>query len=232
MSIKKISVLIPTFNREAYIEESLKSILNQTYKDLDIIVYDDGSIDKTISIIKRIMKIDKRIKLIKDEKNRGVGYARNILLQNCNTKYACWHDSDDISTPLRIELQMKAMNNDTTLIFCKWLWISYNEKYKRWSNERKQNSLAFATLLFPIDKSITFNPKMKMGGEDWDWINKMRKIYKQEKVVENICYKVRKHNDRIGAWKRKTRFNDKFPKDLIDKLSYKELIEYYKKHYE
>ena len=228
MTDKTVSVLIPTFNREKYIKVSLESILNQTYKDLDIIIYDDGSNDNTIPIIEKYMKKDSRIRLIKGKENKGIGFARNKLLEACKTKYACWHDSDDISQPLRIEKQMEKMDN--CLVFCKWFWIAYSQKYKRWVNEREQHSLAFATLLFPVNKSITFNSKLKIGGEDWEWIKKMRKVYIQESVIEDICYKVRRHNDRIGAWKRK--FRKKISKELLRKLSYKELIEYYKKHNE
>lgn len=90
-----ISVLIPMYNRELFIEKSLNSILNQTFTNLDIIIYDDGSHDNSVNIVRKMMVNDRRIRLIEGGINKGVGYARNRLLEVCNTKYAIFHDSDD-----------------------------------------------------------------------------------------------------------------------------------------
>ena len=225
---EKIGVLIPTFNREKYIEISINSILQQTYSNLEIIIYDDGSNDNTIPIIKKLMKQDKRIILIEGKINKGVSYARNRLLEKCTTKYACWHDSDDISHGDRISLQYHEMKKHDKLIFTKWCWLHAHKGgwVKRYSTATAK---AFATLLFPIEKKITFNEILKVGGEDWDWIKKMKEKY-FEVDVSKVLYYVRYHEDRIGTWKRKLRKS--LPKELLTKLSYKELIEYYKKHYE
>ena len=69
---EKISVLIPVFNREKYLYESIMSIINQTYQELDIIIYDDGSTDGSVNIIKKLIEKDNRITLIENKKNRGV----------------------------------------------------------------------------------------------------------------------------------------------------------------
>jgi len=224
---EKISVLIPMFNRQEFIYESLVSILNQTYKELDIIVYDDGSTDSSINIVKRLMEKDKRIRLIEGKENKGIGYARNQLLDACNTEYACWQDSDDISQPNRIELQFEFKNK---LVFTNWVWLHYidNQWVIRLKNSDKQG---FATLLFPVDKNIKFDITKQLGGEDWDWINRMKKKYGEGIIKQNL-YHVRFHHDRIGSWKRKTRLNKDFPRDIIKNSSYKEIIEYYKEHYE
>lgn len=224
----KISVLIPVFNRELYIEEAVKSIQNQTYKNLDIIIYSDGSSDNTNLIVEKIMKTDNRIKLIIGKENKGVGHARNILLEACKTRYAVWHDSDDISHPDRIQKQSKYLFIDT-LVFCYWSWLKLSRM--GWKPDRIQKyTRAFATILFPVNKRIKFKENMIIGGEDWDWIKRMKRAHKMERVVDKLLYYVRFHNDRIGEWKRKIRA--KISKELQKKLSYKELIEYYKEHYE
>jgi len=225
---EKISVLIPTFNREKYIKTSLQSILEQTYINLDVLIYDDGSTDNTISIIKEIMKTDDRIKLIENTKNNGVGYARNILLKNCNTKYACWHDSDDISNINRIREQLKYLSKDT-LVFAFWSWLKFTKGV--WHPTKIQKTTrAFATIMFPVNKNITFKEDMRIGGEDWDWIKRMKEIYKEGRCVDKLLYYVRFHDDRIGVWKRKIKAN--IPIEIQKKLGYKELIKYYKEHYE
>ncbi len=221
-----ISVLIPMFNREKFIYEAVMSILKQTYKELDIIIYDDSSTDGSIDIVKKLMKDDNRIRLIEGKENKGVGHARNELLKGCNTAYACWQDSDDIAHKNRIEIQ--AQIKESGLIFTKWVWLipigtQWMERIKN------SNTKGFATLMFPVDKEILFDSTKILGGEDWLWISAMREKYSEEEV-DTLLYYVRSHEDRIGSWKRKTRFNEEFPKEILKK-SYKEIIEYYKKNF-
>ncbi len=223
----KISVLIPMFNRKKFIVESIQSILNQTYTDLEIIVYDDGSTDSSIKLIQELMEKDSKIKLIIGKENKGVGYARNQLLKVCNTKYACWQDSDDVSKPNRIEIQIRAMRKDY-LIFGGWVWLHW--KAGKWTERLKNaNSQAFATLMFPVDKTILFREDLKIGGEDWNFVERMQKKYESIEIPDRI-YAVRYHEDRIGHWKKKLR--RKVPKELLRSMNYAELIQYYKDNFE
>ncbi len=221
-----ISVLIPMFNREEFIYQAIMSILNQTYIELDIIVFDDGSNDNSVEIVKKLMKDDHRIRLIEGIENKGVGHARNELLKACGTKYACWQDSDDIAHQNRIEIQ--AQIKESGLIFTRWVWLY--QMGTQWK-ERVKNSdkQGFATVMFPVNKEILFDTKKMLGGEDWDWLKRMQEKYSEEEV-DTVLYYVRWHEDRIGTWKRKTRFNKEFPKEILKK-SYKEIIEYYKKNF-
>ena len=93
---KTITVLIPTYNRRYFIIESLRSIFEQTYKKIKVLIYDDGSIDNTEQIVKSTFAT-KQIKYIYSPINKGVSYARNQLLDMCKTDIACWQDSDDVS---------------------------------------------------------------------------------------------------------------------------------------
>jgi len=225
--MQKISVLIPVYNREQFIAKTLKSICKQKYTNLDIIIYDDGSTDKSVEIIQDFINHDKRIRLIKGQKNQGIGFARNCLLDACNTKYAIWQDSDDISDLHRIVLQIKAMNKDL-LVFCEWAWL--HETSKGWKKRLcNTNKKAFATLMFPVNKNIRFSEKLRIGGEDWKWIEEMQKVYESIEISPRL-YFVRYHNDRIGHWKKIIRA--KVPKEIISQKSYAELIQYCKEHYE
>lgn len=91
----KISVIVPAYNVEDYIYDCLISILKQTLKDFEIIVINDGSTDRTLSIIKTFMQFDKRIKLI-DKKNNGVGSAKNDGLKIAEGECIVFVDSDDV----------------------------------------------------------------------------------------------------------------------------------------
>lgn len=89
-----LSVIIPVYNLENYIEECVNSVRNQTYKNLEIIIVDDGSKDKTFDICYRLAKEDKRIILVTQE-NAGVTMARNKGLSLANGEYVTFVDGDD-----------------------------------------------------------------------------------------------------------------------------------------
>src|SRR3989344_9200868 len=106
MKIKpKISVIMSAYNVEKYIAESIESILNQTFRDFELIIINDASTDKTLDIIKGFMKKDKRLKLINNKKNLYATISRNKALRIAKGVYIAIQDSDDISLPNRLEVQ-------------------------------------------------------------------------------------------------------------------------------
>lgn len=90
-----ISVIIPIYNVEQYLKQCLDSVINQTYRNLEIILVDDGSTDKSGLICDEYSQKDKRIKVI-HKKNEGVAVARNTGLDNCSGEYITFVDSDDV----------------------------------------------------------------------------------------------------------------------------------------
>ena len=90
----KISVIIPVYNVEDYLEECLDSIINQTFKDLEIICINDGSQDNSLNILEEYAEKDNRIKII-TTKNQGLSAARNRGLENITGDYVYFIDSDD-----------------------------------------------------------------------------------------------------------------------------------------
>ena len=91
---KLISVIIPVYNAEKFLKSCLDSVVNQTYKNLEIILVDDGSKDNSLEICKQYEKKDKRIKLI-CKKNGGAASARNLALTIAKGDYITFVDSDD-----------------------------------------------------------------------------------------------------------------------------------------
>ncbi len=113
-----ISVIIPTYNREKKLLNSVNSVRNQTIRDIEIIVVDDGSTDSTFDVIKRID--DNRIKYIKLETNRGGGVARNIGVSKAKGEFIAFQDSDDIWYRNKLEVEIKALkDNKADIVFCK-----------------------------------------------------------------------------------------------------------------
>ena len=109
--IPLVSVVMPAYNSEKYIAETIESVLNQTYKNFEFIIINDASTDKTLDIIKKYAKKDKRIKVIENKKNLGITKTRNKGLELAKGKYVATHDSDDISLPTRFEEQVEYLES-------------------------------------------------------------------------------------------------------------------------
>ncbi|MGZ5281409.1 MAG: glycosyltransferase family 2 protein [Bacteroidia bacterium] len=105
-----ISVIITSYNREAFIEEAIYSILNQTYTNLELIVVNDCSTDKTEQKVFAIK--DPRIRYFKNTQQLGPGKSRNVGLQNAKGDFITIMDSDDISVPQRLEWQVSFLQNN------------------------------------------------------------------------------------------------------------------------
>ena len=91
-----VSVIMPVYNCEKYLKESIESVISQSYQNWELIIVDDGSKDKSVSIIKSYMEKDKRIQLYKNESGEhGPGIARNYGMEKIRGKYTYFIDADD-----------------------------------------------------------------------------------------------------------------------------------------
>ncbi len=106
-----ISVIIPIYNREKYIEECLQSVFNQTYQNFEIIIVDDGSTDDSYKICEGIAQTDNRIKLFAAN-HGGVSAARNIALDNAKGEFIFFLDSDDVIYPALLETLVCGIKNN------------------------------------------------------------------------------------------------------------------------
>ncbi len=111
-----VSIIMPAYNAEKTIEKSIQSILLQSYKNIELIITDDGSNDNTLKIIKSLSKKDSRIRYISNEENKGCYYSRNIAIEQSKGKYIAIQDADDISLSNRIEKQLATII-ENNLIF-------------------------------------------------------------------------------------------------------------------
>lgn len=113
-----ISIIVPVYNLENYIEKCIKSLINQTYNKIEIILIDDGSTDNSFYIMEKYSKIDKRIHLI-HKKNEGVSKARNVGLKVSNGKYLCFVDGDDTVDKNYINFLYKSLKkNNADIAIC------------------------------------------------------------------------------------------------------------------
>ncbi len=107
MEEKLVSVILPAYNSAKYIEYTLKSLQNQTYKNIEIIVINDCSQDNTIEIVKKIAEKDSRIKIYENKKNQGLAYTTNKGIKLSSGEYIVQADHDDLSLQNRIEVCYK-----------------------------------------------------------------------------------------------------------------------------
>lgn len=123
----EVSVVMCCYNSERYIKETMDSVLNQTYKDFEFIIWNDGSTDSTKAIIESYN--DPRISLFSDI-NRGEGMAAQLACRNASAKYIARIDSDDVWLPEKLELQYNYMeeNPNVVLLSCPCIYIDKDSK--------------------------------------------------------------------------------------------------------
>lgn len=111
MKENKVNIVVPVYNKQKQIKRYLNSLINQTYKSLEIIVIDDGSTDKSYEICKKYENKDRRIKVIK-KINEGVDIARHTGIKHCTGDYVTFVDSDDYLSKDAVELLVKALEKE------------------------------------------------------------------------------------------------------------------------
>ena len=163
-----ISIIVPVYNVEKYIDKCLKSLVNQTLKNIEIIVVNDGSKDKTQNIVERYKKENSNIILI-NPTNKGVAAARNIGLKIANGEYIGFVDSDDyVDKNMFKNMYNLAKKNNYDCVQCNFFYTDYNKKII--GNK-------FCMEKFEVKKyMVNFFPVI------WD------KIYKKN-ILKNICFK-------------------------------------------
>jgi glycosyltransferase involved in cell wall biosynthesis len=102
-----VSVVIPTYNRASLLGRAIKSVLEQTYQDFEIIVVDDASTDNTEEVVRNLR--DRRIRYLRHEKNRGGSAARNTGIRAAWGQYIAFQDSDDEWLPEKLKKQMEVL---------------------------------------------------------------------------------------------------------------------------
>jgi glycosyltransferase involved in cell wall biosynthesis len=130
----KVSIVLPTYNGVKYIRQSIDSCLNQTYKNIELIIVDDGSTDDTPEIIKSYK--DKRIIYLRHKKNRGLPNALNTGFENTTGDYLTWTSDDNFYDKKAIKKMLSLLKNKT----CKFVYCDfYRFKERNRSNIKKES---------------------------------------------------------------------------------------------
>lgn len=143
VSYPKVSVIIPAYNRESFIRETVDSVLEQTYPNIELIVVDDGSTDNTLKILK---EFGKKLVLLQhlNGENKGQSAAINLGIKVSSGEYIAILDSDDLFAPLKIELQVNFLekNYEIGLVYANGIAINdFGEKlYKLFPLDHKEGN--------------------------------------------------------------------------------------------
>lgn len=234
---KPVSVLMPVYNTEKYVAESIESILQQTFSDFEFIILDDCSTDRSLEIIQKYAKQDSRIRVYQNSQNQGISFSRNRLLDLAVGKYIAWQDADDISLPTRLQKQYAFMENNLDVGICgAWLqFFSEKEenleirKYPATDLEIRQRVFLYSPVSQGVSmirrdlilKAGKFDPNLKQA-EDLDLSLRLGKISKFANLQE-VLLKVRYHPQSISTEKIKEniKFTLQVRKRAVKEYGYK-----------
>lgn len=211
-----ISVLMPVYNVEQYLRQSIESILCQTFDDFEFIIIDDGSTDNSKALVSEYANKDPRIRFFSRE-NKGIVKTRNELLQLSNCQYFAIMDADDISCNNRLEEQFNFLTNNPEylIVGCRDLLIDPDGAPIRLINDRlEHDEIDQANLkkgdFLTLNAYMAITNVVKGAGayreeiayaEDRDLFLRLAELGKV-KVLPNVLYKYRQHHNSVCVQKR------------------------------
>ena len=199
MQTDLVSIIIPVYNAAKFINDTVNSILNQTYKNFEAIFIDDCSNDNSVELIEKYK--DNRIKIIRNKVNLGAAISRNNGIQQAEGRYICFLDADDFWKPNKIEAQIQFMKEkNCAFSFTNYEFADENGKPKgiivnvpnriTYRQALKNTTISTNTVMFDtkiIKKDIIYMPNVK--SEDTAcWWNILKQIDYAYGLNENLSY--------------------------------------------
>ena len=217
----EISVIINCHNSEKYIKKTIISVLDQTYKDFELIIFDNNSKDSTKEIVETFK--DSRIKYFSTVTKYNLGKARELAVKNAKNCWISFIDSDDLwlSNKLYEQVEYIKKNSEVGLVYTDYIYInehdielkkkSYTEYYKSLTIEKliKKNFICFSSIIFNKEKirsNNTFNKILK-NSEDFDLILKIAK-YESLGFIKKKLVKYRLHQNNLTKFQTKRSYSE------------------------
>ena len=172
-NIPLVSVIIPTFNSEKSIARCIDSVFLNKIQNLEVLIYDDGSSDQTLSIIENFYGNNDAVKIYSATENKGAGYARSFLLSKATGKYIAFLDSDDFWYPSKLDKQIEKLEKTgADIVTCSYDIIDENSSL---IGERKPiKNINFFTMHFSnwLPTSMTIICANLTGSKDMPYLRK------------------------------------------------------------
>ncbi len=201
-----VTVIIPYFKKKKFIKSTLKSVLNQSYNKIDIIIIYDDEDKSDLEYLRSLKKLDKRIDIIVNKKNLGVSKSRNLAINKSKGKYIGFIDSDDLWKKKKIEYQLKFMKQNKFLI-CHTDYEIINKKNKKLTIRKARNFYNVDQLLKSCDiglssvllkksilKSKNVFPNLKTKEDFVLWLKLLKKGYQIGSLNKNLMSWRKLHN--------------------------------------
>ena len=206
-----VSIITPLYNAEHYIEQTIQSVLMQSYLSWEMIITDDNSTDGSVDIVEKYILADSRIKLIKLKKQHGPAKARNVAIKMAKGRYIAFLDSDDTWVPKKLEKQLSFMQ-ENNLAFSYSSYTLIDEQSKEigvfrtrpeitYSSMLKTCSVGCLTAIYDIKKvkkTYMVAENLKKGEDYVLWLDIMRRI-KTTKGIEEPLAKYRIHKNTLSS---------------------------------
>lgn len=206
-----VSVIMPCFNSEYFIKSSIVSVLNQTYKNLELIVIDDASSNKLAinEIMRDFMSVDKRVKFISLDKNIGVANARNEGIKVAQGRYIAFLDSDDLWKEKKLEVQIRFLNDlDLSFTYCSYELIDEKDNYLglfitkpsiTYNDFLKTCSVGCLSVIYDTKKiGKIYMPNVAKKEDYVTWLKILKIVGKTNGILEPLA-KYRIHNGSVSS---------------------------------
>lgn len=215
-----VSIVVTSWNRKRYIRQCLQGIAAQTYKDIEVIIVDDGSTDGTQSLIRQWAKqlghrFQNRVIFAPMPRNMGYSGALTTAMFMARGEFIATHDSDDFSHPDRIRRQVNFMRSHPKigLVGCNYRivrhgkvlklnpgWLSYGPEKVRETYQRGGHCITCGSLLFRaklFDRLGGLNRSIE-GAEDYEFVARLNKMGVRMDNLRDVLYYVRQHDQQIS----------------------------------
>lgn len=195
-----ISVVMPLYNAERFLEKSVKSVLNQTFGDFELIIIDDCSKDGSLNIAENLAESNERIRIIKNPQNKGVAETRNNGIREARGKYIALLDSDDIWEETKLEKQIKLLEKEKAQIaYCSYGFIDENDapikkpfivpEYTNFNKMLKRSVISCSTALIEAELLKAHNFNAEFYHEDYVlWMELLKADAKAVGNTEVLAY--------------------------------------------
>lgn len=198
-----ISVIIPCYNGSRWLEVAMNSVLNQSHRGLEVIVFNDGSTDESADILKRLSSGDARIKVLTSSENVGIVRGLNVMLEVAQGQYIARMDVDDISLPFRFSKQMQYLE-EKGLDLCGSWFVEIGQgvaRTIRWAHESEavhaallfQNPILHPTILAKrkVYEEFSYQSSYELA-EDYDLLCRAGSQYRLGNLPE-VVFRYRRH---------------------------------------
>lgn len=207
LELPLVSVIIPAYNADSFIAQTLESVLSQTYQNIEVLVVDDGSTDTTAEIVKSFAKKDSRVTLLQ-QSNSGVAVARNLAYLHSKGEYIAPIDADDIWYPQNLEKQIECLTKSEPFVGVVYSWsVDINERgllaggfYNSTIEGEVHDALVYKYFIGNASSSLIrrtcfekvggYNCKFRLenaqGCEDWDLHLRIAQYYQFKVVPEYL----------------------------------------------